>query len=61
MTNVSRTEQSESMFSIYDGRQCVGFVLARGRGGFEASDAGKRSLGIFETKDAAIHKVTGRS
>jgi hypothetical protein len=35
MTNVSRTEQSESMISIYDGRQCVGFVLARGRGGFD--------------------------
>jgi hypothetical protein len=42
------------VLSVYDGRQCVGFVLARGRRGYEAFTAGERSLGVFETKDAAI-------
>jgi hypothetical protein len=33
------------MISIYEGRSCVGFVLARGRAGFEAFDADEPSLG----------------
>ena len=45
------------MLSIYDGRQCVGFVLARGRRGYEAFTAGERSLGMFETQDGAINKI----
>jgi hypothetical protein len=46
----SHTEQRTPMLSIYDGRQCVGFVLARGRRGYD----GERSLGVFESKDAAV-------
>jgi hypothetical protein len=44
------------LLSVYDGHQvCIGFVLARGRQGFEAFDAAaERSLGLFETRDAAI-------
>jgi hypothetical protein len=42
------------MISIYDGHLCVGFVLARGHRGYEAFTAGKHSLGMFETRDAAI-------
>ena len=57
MPNRSRTEQSKPMISIYDGRQCVGFVLARGRSGYEAFDGGERSVGMFKTKDAAINKL----
>jgi hypothetical protein len=45
------------MLSIYDGRQCVGFVLARGRRGYEAFTAGERSLGVFETQDEAVNKI----
>jgi len=41
--------------SVYDGRQCIGFVLAR-RSRYEAFTAGERSLGVFETKDAAIRE-----
>jgi hypothetical protein len=52
MTNVSRTEHSAPMIS--NGRQCVGFVVERGRSGFEAFTAGERSLGMFKTQDAAI-------
>jgi hypothetical protein len=42
------------MISVYDGRQCVGFVIERGRRGYEAFTAAEHSLGLFETKDAAI-------
>jgi hypothetical protein len=42
------------MINVYDSRHCVGFVLARGRRGYEAFNAGERSLGMFESKDAAI-------
>jgi hypothetical protein len=42
------------LLSVYDGRQCVGFVLNRGRSGFEAFDAEEKSIGLFETQDAAV-------
>jgi hypothetical protein len=32
------------MSYIYDGRACLGFVLSRGRAGFEAFDREERSL-----------------
>jgi hypothetical protein len=50
----SSAERSTPMISIYDGRQYVGFVLTYGSRGYEAFDAGEHSLGVFETKDAAI-------
>jgi hypothetical protein len=50
----SHTEQRTPMLSIYDGQICIGWVLERGRSGFEAFTAGERSLGVFETKDADI-------
>jgi hypothetical protein len=46
------------MLSVYDGRECVGFVLARGRRGFEAFSDREQSLGMFPTRDAAINKLT---
>jgi hypothetical protein len=42
------------MLSVYDGRQCIGFVLARGHRGYEAFTAGERSLGVFSTQAAAV-------
>ena len=48
---------SPAMVSIYDGQQCVGFVLARGRQGFEAYDAGERSLGVFATATDAANAL----
>jgi len=33
------------MSYIYDGRACLGFVLSRGRAGFEAFDREQRSRG----------------
>lgn len=46
------------MLSVYDGRRCGGFVLARGRASFEAFDATEHSLGGFKTQAAAINELT---
>jgi hypothetical protein len=43
------------MAYVYDGRACVGFVLARGRAGFEAFDREQVSLGVFKTAAAAAN------
>jgi hypothetical protein len=45
------------MVSVYDGHQCIGFVLARGRRGYEAFTAGERSLGTFADKDEAARAI----
>jgi hypothetical protein len=45
------------MLSVYDGQRLIGFVLARGRRGYEAFNAGEHSLGVFETQDGAINKI----
>jgi hypothetical protein len=42
---------------VYDGRECVGFVLARGRKGHEALDREQRSLGLFKTAAAVANVV----
>jgi hypothetical protein len=43
------------MLTVYDGQHCVGFLLNRGRDGWEALDVeGRRSLGLFpKDHDAA--------
>ena len=48
---------STPMLSVYDGQQLVGWILARGRRGYEAFTAGERSLGVFETQDEAVNKI----
>jgi hypothetical protein len=45
------------MSYIYDGRACLGFVLSRGRAGFEALDRDERSLGLYPTTPAAANAV----
>jgi hypothetical protein len=52
-----KSDRATPMLSIYDGQRCVGFVLARGRNGYEAFDAGEYSLGLFKMKDAAISEL----
>jgi hypothetical protein len=44
--------------SIYDGQQCIGFVLDRGKTGVEAFDRELRSLGVFETTAEAAGMVS---
>ena len=41
------------MVSVYDGRQYLGFILARGRSGYEVFDRDERSLGIYPTQREA--------
>jgi hypothetical protein len=46
---------------VYDGRECLGFVLARGKLGFEALDCEAHSLGIFSTQcEAAAAIMRGK-
>ncbi len=41
------------MVFVYDGRQCLGHVIARGVAGFEAFDAADKSLGLFGSQREA--------
>jgi hypothetical protein len=51
------------MAYVYDGRGCRGFILARGKAGFEALDREEKSLGLFPTQREAaaaiMEKVLG--
>jgi hypothetical protein len=42
---------------IYDGRECVGFILARGKTDYEAFDPNNNSVGIFETQPRATNAL----
>jgi len=42
---------------VCDGRACLGFVVSRGRSGFEAFDRQERSLGLFKTAAQAANAV----
>jgi hypothetical protein len=46
------------MVSAYDGRACLGFILARGHAGFEAFTADDQSLGLFKTQAQAANALT---
>ena len=45
------------LVSVYDGRQCLGFVIPRGQGRFEAFDHNECSLGIFRTLQQAVAAI----
>jgi hypothetical protein len=49
---------SSPLAYVYDGRECLGFVLSRGRAGFEAFDNEQRSLGIYSTQREAAAAIT---
>jgi hypothetical protein len=46
-----------SMFYVTDGREAIGFILARGRAGFEAFDREQTSLGTFKTQAQAANAI----
>ena len=50
---MSGNASSTPMMGVYDGRECVGFILARGKTGFEAFDRDQRSVGTFKTQHEA--------
>jgi hypothetical protein len=49
-----------ALLAVYDGRNCVGHLLHRGKSGVEAFDADDNSLGLFPTQAeaAAIELLT---
>jgi hypothetical protein len=49
------------LVSIYSGRDCLGFVLARGPDGLEAFDRDEHSLGTFPSTKAAADAITARA
>src|SRR5262249_60837936 len=46
-----------AMLTVFDGRELCGFILKRGRTGYEAFDRGERPLGIFKRAPAAANAV----
>jgi hypothetical protein len=46
-----------SLLAVYDGQQCRGFILARGRSGYEAFDRFEHSLGLYQSQAAAANAI----
>jgi hypothetical protein len=46
-----------SIWPVQDGRRCIGFVMKRGRTGFQAYDDGEKSLGLFPTAQDGVDAV----
>jgi hypothetical protein len=51
------TATASSLVSVLSGDRCIGFLISRGRDGFEAFNADERSLGIFPTQHAAAAAI----
>jgi hypothetical protein len=45
------------MAYVYDGREALGHVIARGKAGFEAFDADDKSVGLFPSQREAANAV----
>jgi hypothetical protein len=45
--------------AVYDGQQCIGHALSRGKLGVEAFDVENRSLGIFPSVKQALAAFDG--
>jgi hypothetical protein len=48
------------MLSVYDGRECIGHLMLRGRSGVEAFDSNGHSLGLFPDQQSAAVTVFKR-
>ena len=46
-----------AMVTVYDGREALGFVLSRGKSGWEAFAREEVSLGLFPTQAEAANAV----
>jgi hypothetical protein len=44
--------------SVFDGRECIGHIVGRGKLGVEAFDAHDRSIGIFATVPLAANALS---
>jgi hypothetical protein len=45
------------MAYVYDGQDCLGFILGRGKLGFEALDRDEHSIGLFATQREAAAAI----
>ena len=52
------TDRPPTMLSVYDGQSVQGFVLARGKVGFQAYTADQVSLGLFRTATEAADAIS---
>jgi hypothetical protein len=50
----SKILSTATLLSVYDDRHCIGFVLSRGKAGFEAFGYDEQSTGLFRTQQDAI-------
>jgi hypothetical protein len=44
--------------AVFDGQQCLGHILSRGKAGIEAFDQNDKTLGIFSDQRAAADAVS---
>jgi hypothetical protein len=54
---MSDPKPAASLAYVYDGQQCLGHVLARGKTGFGAFDGDDKSLGLFPTQRQAANAL----
>jgi hypothetical protein len=48
------SDKSSAAMSVYDGRRCIGFIIAHGRTSYESFDVDQHSVGLFShERDAA--------
>jgi hypothetical protein len=60
-SNPENSETGPAFVSVFDGRDCVGFVLSRGKLGFEAFHINGRSCGFFATtREAAAIPIPSK-
>jgi hypothetical protein len=45
------------MLSVFDGRTCAGWIVGRGRIGWEAFTADEGSVGVFPTQREAANAI----
>jgi hypothetical protein len=50
-------EIKPTMLSVTDGTTCIGFVLSRGRDGFEAFNRNGKTIGKFKTQQDAMRAI----
>jgi hypothetical protein len=55
---VTRGTDKPTLLSVTSGRDTIGFVLSRGREGFEAFDSNERSLGTFASMREAANRIS---
>jgi hypothetical protein len=52
------TMRPRSLVSVYDGQRVLGFIVPRGKSGFEAFTADNVSLGLHAHMQAAADAIT---